>query len=309
MLASADDVVTLENFSYGDTPEAATVAAFTRHIFAAEETFDVSESQLSNQFDVRPLVVKTLLTYLELEGYLVSTGPFYTEYKFQCLKPSAEIFARFSGERAEFLESVFRHARKGSTWFTLDTVDVSQAISQPRDRIVAALGYLEEKGDMTINVAGIRQGYRRLKMPGNLEALVDALNERFRTREVNDIDRIRQVLAFAQQDGCLTRHLLAYFGENRANCGHCCRCQGRKASPLQPRQSPCFDEQDEKRFHALIAEGHVALKSPRQLARFLCGITSPATTRDKLRKYGMFAAYDRFPFKDVLQFVNARVSE
>ncbi|MBE0577340.1 MAG: RecQ family ATP-dependent DNA helicase [Desulfuromonadales bacterium] len=309
MLASADDAVTLENFSYGDTPEAATVAAFTRHIFAAEETFDVSESQLSNKFDVRPLVVKTLLTYLELEGYLVSTGPFYTEYKFQCLKPSAEIFARFSGERAEFLDSVFRHARKGTTLFTLDTVEVSQAISQPRDRIVAALGYLEEKGDMIINVTGIRQGYRRLKMPGNIEALVDALNERFWTREVNDIDRIRQVLAFAKQDGCLTRHLLTYFGENHAACGHCCRCQGRKPSPLQPRQSPCFDEQDEKRIHALIAEGHVALKSPRQLARFLCGITSPATTRDKLRKNGMFAAYDRFPFKDVLQFVNAWVSE
>ena len=87
MLASADDATTLENFSYGDTPEADTIAAFTRYVFAAEETFDVSEVQLSNQFDVRPLVVKTLLTYLELDGYLASTGPFYAEYKFQCLKP------------------------------------------------------------------------------------------------------------------------------------------------------------------------------------------------------------------------------
>jgi hypothetical protein len=30
---------------------------------------------------------------------------------------------------------------------------------------------------------------------------------------------------------------------------------------------------------------------------------------DKLRKYCEFAAYDRFPSEDVLQFVNARVSE
>lgn len=30
---------------------------------------------------------------------------------------------------------------------------------------------------------------------------------------------------------------------------------------------------------------------------------------DKLRKHGMFATYDRLPFKDVLQFVNAQVSE
>ncbi len=62
MLASADDVITLENFSYGDTPEPETVGEFTRHIFEMGETFDISEYELSGRFDVRPLVVKTLLT-------------------------------------------------------------------------------------------------------------------------------------------------------------------------------------------------------------------------------------------------------
>ncbi len=309
MLASADDAITLENFSYGDTPETATIAAFTRHLLEAGEIFDVSEYQLSGQFDVRPLVVKTLLTYLELEGLLAATGPFYTEYKFQPLKPSAEIFARFRGERAEFLKSIFSHARKGKIWFTLDTMQVSQAIDQPRNRIVTALGYLEKQGDMLVNVAGIRQGYRRLKMPDNMEKLIDSLNERFQKREVNDIDRIRMVLTFAQHDGCLTQYLLAYFGEKCAPCGHCCRCQGEIPSPLNPQHPPSFNEQDKKRIHALIVEGHDALRSPRQLARFLCGITSPATTRAKLRKNAMFAAYDRFPFKTVLQLVNNQLSE
>jgi ATP-dependent DNA helicase RecQ len=308
ILTSAADAITLENFSYGDTPEEATIAAFTQHLLEAGATFDVSEYQLSGQFDVRPLVVKTLLTYLELECYLASTGPFYTEYKFQPLKPSTEIFARFSGERGEFLKSIFHHARKGKTWFTLDTDEVSKAIGQPRDRIITALGYLEEQGDMLVNVAGIRQGYRRLKIPDNLELLVDSLNERFQKREANDINRIQQVLTFAQHDGCLTQYLLAYFGEKRVACGHCCWCQGEKPSPLQSRHTPSFAEQDEKRIHALIAEGHDALKSPRQLARFLCGITSPATTRAKLRKHAMFSAYNRFPFKQVLQFMNNQVA-
>ncbi len=309
MLASADDAITLENFSYGDTPEAATVAAFTRHLLDTGETFDVSEYQLSGQFDVRPLVVKTLLTYLELEGLLISTGSFYTEYKFQPLKPSAEIFARFGPERAEFLKSIFSHAKKGKIWFTLDSVQVSQAINQPRGRIVAALGYLEEQGDMLVNAAGIRQGYRRLKMPDKMDSLIAKLNQRFQKREANDIDRIGQGLTFAQQDGCLTQYLLAYFGEKCAPCGHCCRCQGEVPSPLQTPHNPTFAEQDEQRIQALIMEDHEALRSPRQLARFLCGITSPATTRAKLRKHGMFAAYDNFPFKKVLQRVNTLVTE
>ena len=115
MLASANDVVTLENFSYGDTPEAETVGEFTRHIFAAGETFDISEYELSNRFDVRQLVAKTLLTYLELEGSLASTGPFYSEYKFQPQCSSSEMLAGVSGEEAQFLRGVFRHARKGRT--------------------------------------------------------------------------------------------------------------------------------------------------------------------------------------------------
>ncbi len=308
ILTSVDDAITLENFSYGDTPEEATIAAFTRHLLEAGESFDVSEYQLSVQFDVRPLVVKTLLTYLELEGYLASTGPFYTEYKFQPLKPSIEIFTRFSGERCEFLKSIFQHARKGNIWFTLDTEEASQALGQPRDRIITALGYLEEQGDMLVNVAGIRQGYRRLKIADDSELLVDSLNQRFQKREANDIDRIRQVLTFAQHDGCLVQYLLAYFGEEHGVCGHCCWCLGEKPSPLQSRHSPSFVEQDEKRIHALIAEGHDALKSPRQLARFLCGITSPATTRAKLRKHAMFSAYNSFPFKQVLQFMNNQVA-
>lgn len=309
MLASIEDAITLENFSYGDTPEAETIAVFTRHLLEAGETFDISEYQLSGQFDVRPLVVKTLFTYLELEGILASTGQFYTEYKFQPMKPSAEIFSRFSSERVEFLKSIFHHARKGRTWFTLDTEEVSRSIGQPRDRIIAALGYLEEQGDMLVNVAGIRQGYRRLKMPGNIDVLIASLNERFQKREANDIDRIRQVLTFAQHDGCLTQYLLRYFGEDRSVCGHCCWCQGQKKPDLKPCHMPSLAEQDRNRINLLISEGHKALRSSRQLTRFLCGITSPATTRAKLRNHGMFAAYDMYPFEKVLQFVNAHVAE
>ena len=41
--------------------------------------------------DIRPLVVKTLLTYLELDNVIHSTGPFYSGLKFQPEKTSQEI--------------------------------------------------------------------------------------------------------------------------------------------------------------------------------------------------------------------------
>ena len=309
MLASTDDVVTLENFSYGDTPEAETVGQFTRHIFAAGETFDVSEYELSGRFDVRPLVVKTLLTYLELEGCLASTGPFYSEYKFQPQYPSSEILARLSNEQAQFLTSVFRHAKKGRIWLTLDTAEVSQAIGQPRDRIVAAVGDLEEKGDLVLQVAGIRQGYRRLRLPEDLDAFIETLNARFQRRESNDISRIEQVIQWAQHDGCLTQRLLSYFGEEREPCGHCCRCQGIAPTPLKATaDQSSFSATDQASIGDLISKGHESIRTARQLTRFLCGITSPATTRAKLRKATpLFGTYASRPFQSTLKFVETLV--
>ena len=53
----------------------------------------------------------------------------------------------------------------------------------------------------------------------------------------------------------------------------------------------------------LRAEDHDALATPRQLARFLCGIASPATTRAKLRTHNMFGMFESVPFQEVLAFV------
>jgi len=303
MLACPADVIVLENFSYGDTPEPSTVADLARHLLGAGETFDISEYQLSYDYDVRPLVVKTLLTYLELDGFIQSAGPFYTEYKFQPQRSSAEIFALVSGERSEFLKKIFKFAKKGPKWFTLDLAKVSEAIGEPRDRIVTALTFLEERGDLIVQVAGLRQGYRRLSMPDDVDTLIESLNQRFQQREVNDIARTRQVLEYARETECLTRHLLAYFGEEREPCGHCDRCKGVPREPLPTLKAPVLGEADGARIKRLREEGHEALRSSRQIARFLCGISSPRTSRAKLGKHALFGAYEAVPFQDVLAYL------
>jgi len=305
MLACADDVVTLENFSYGDTPTPEAVSSLVRSVLELGDVFDVSEYELSFAHDVRILVVKTLLTYLELEDVIHSTSPFYSEYKFQPQKSSEEILARFDRRRADFLRSVFRHARKGKTWFTLDVQAVSQAIGEARERIVAALGYLEEQGDLILQAAGVRQGFRVEEVPDDLTPLCDDLSERFRRREEQDIARVRHVLELAEHDGCLTQRLLAYFGENRQPCGHCGRCEGQPARPLPPARYVPPNEADWEALHRLEAEGHEALSTPRQLARFLCGLGSPATTRARLRAHPMFGRFASVPFHEVLAFVQS----
>ena len=74
LLANPDDLTVLENFTYGDTPDSGSLAALIRWLLAQPAQFDLSVHELSGQFDVRPLVINTLLTYLELDGVVRASG-------------------------------------------------------------------------------------------------------------------------------------------------------------------------------------------------------------------------------------------
>jgi ATP-dependent DNA helicase RecQ len=303
VFACADDVVALENFSYGDTPTMTAVESFLRDVLGRGDPFDVSVYELAGDYDIRILVVQTLLTYLELEDLAHSTGPFYTGVKFQPQKTSKKILETFDERRADFLRRVFRQAKKGKTWWSLDVHAIAEAIGEPRERIVSAISYLEERGDLIVQVSGLRQGYRLGTLPKDLTAVARSLGERFARREEQDIARVHRVVQFAENAGCLTRHLLAYFGEQHDDCGHCSRCEGVAAEPLPASTPELPTEEDLEDLRRLRADHPQALGSPRQCARFLCGLSSPASTRAKLRRHPMFGAFATVPFKEVLTMV------
>jgi ATP-dependent DNA helicase RecQ len=52
-------------------------------------------------------------------------------------------------------------------------------------------------------------------------------------------------------------------------------------------------------------EKHAALKTPRQLARFLCGMASPAATRARLTRHAAFGLLVELPFAEVLIIAEA----
>jgi len=304
LFATPDDAVTLENFSYGDTPTPEAVASLVEELLSLGERFDVSRYQLSRRHDIRILVVATLLTYLELEGVLASTAPFYDTYKFKPARSSAEILGQFDEERARFLGRVLSCSKKARTWFSIDLTESAEKLGEPRQRLVAALEYLAQKGELELKVSGVRHGYRVLRRPENGAALAHTLAERFFDAETRDIERLRGVMALAVHPSCVVSELLGYFGEVlEPPCGHCDRCAGEPVVPMPERVPRRFDEGDRQRLDALRSEGHPALATPRQIARFLCGLPSPAVGRARLRKHPDWARYSATPFDEVLGFV------
>ena len=309
LLMCPDDVATLENFSYGDTPTAESVTGLIGHVLGQPDPFDISVYELSTAYDMRTLVISTLMTYLELEGIIASTGPIYNEYKFQPNRSSAEMLAGLDAERVQLLRALFRMAKKGRIWFTVDIAATATALGAPRPEIVSALNHLEEQGDLTVKVAGLRHGYRFIKRPSAGDTLAQTIHARFQESEARDIERIGQVVALAELDACTVREVLSYFGESLdSDCGHCDRCLGETHVPMPPMRDAAMTTTGLAIIADLMSEGHAALASPRQLTRFLCGLPSPSVSRAKLTRDPRFGRLSHMRFGTVMEAVSANHS-
>ena len=311
LFACGDDVPALENFTYGDTPTWEAIAGLLAEVFSHEEgaQFAVSEYEISGRFDVRPLVLKTLLTYLELEGLLRQGTPFYAGYSFRPVSGSfEELVTEFDVDRAEFLRRLVASGKMGRVWTSLDPEESARVLGEDRGRIVAALGHLEKRGLIELRVADARQRYTVIGRTTSTAELLERLVERFALREQAEARRIQEVISLVTSEGCQVNALVAYFGEQRDEpCGHCTFCLEGVAQQLpEGARPPGLDEVVDRRSLADLAAAQPdALGLPRQRARFLCGITSPATSRAKLTRGELFGVLADRRFVEVLGWCEA----
>ena len=146
LLACPTDVPTLENFAYGDTPTETALISLVNDLLSRGPEFDLALYGLSSQHDIRQLVLRTALTYLEMDGVLHQGTPFYAGYEVQLFRPLSEIVSQFQGPHADFVQSLFKFAKFGKVWYSLNPDEAALALNVERRRVVRALEYLEEQG-------------------------------------------------------------------------------------------------------------------------------------------------------------------
>ncbi|WP_372809046.1 helicase-related protein, partial [Pontiella sp.] len=302
LFACADDRTTLENFVYGDTPDAANIATLVDELLDAGDEIDVTARELSTAHDIRQLVVSTLLTHLELFGEIAFDGYYYSDIRFEAHRTGAEILATYSEKQAAFLRKLFACGKKARKWITLDMDAAIARGGQPRDVVLRAFESLQEKGFITLQMSGYRQRFKRMEKDVDRAELTAKLTELFLQHEQLEIERIDAMVAYAGETSCLTNRLLAYFGEPIKPCGHCGICLGDPPAELAPRESPKVDSAALKGIAELAANYPEALGQPRQQARFLCGLNSPAIFRQRaLRGHPLFNRCANIPFKSMLE--------
>lgn len=297
LLLVPNDRIQLENFVYGDTPTRAGLQGLVESIDRQPDEFHVSHHKLANQCDMKVLVVRTLLTYLELDGYLKATSPRYNEFAFKPLVPSSTILDAFDNQRREFVSQILSCSEKRKIWCYLDIDKAMEKTGCDRTRVISALDYIAESRWIELRASGLVHGYRRPKPIENRDQLVHEYIQRIEKREHAEVDRVRQVLELAAGSECIPAALSDYFGQPlEQTCGHCTNCLGRGPLKIPKLDSQTLHPELSDQVRTVVAQNHAVFNSPRTLARFLCGMTSPALTRAKLSRHPLFGSAAHIPF-------------
>lgn len=311
-LANLDGVPTLENFVYGDTPERQAIQALITHIIDHTDNgqYELQVHSLATLCNIRQLPLKTLLVQLELRNAIKPVYAYFAELKIKLLEDQQAIIGRFAGERGQFLQAIFSHTEFKRTWgvLNIDALLRDQKIS--RQRVIAALEYLQEQGLIELQSSQMTEVYQVNQAIISERGLTDELYQYFTDKEQKEIKRIASLIRFFELDSCLASNLARYFDDQGApaTCGHCSVCQEQPATLNY--SSTTVWPSDEHIRHALTAlSTHLASKSQQPISiasytRFLAGISVPAFARFRVKQVPGFASLEQLRYSDIYQKVS-----
>jgi ATP-dependent DNA helicase RecQ len=321
-LANLDGLNTVENFVYGDTPEFTGIEMLLNAIKsevitnAYDSKWELQILQLSNAVNIKQLPLKTLLVQLELAGVIEPLYAYFADFKIKLLKPKADIVNRFNEQRQDFLQRIFNATEFKKVWGSLNFDTLLQDKTIERNRVIAALEYLQEQQLIVLETKGMTEVFKI-----NLNELADpslcqTLCTYFKDNEEKEIKRIAALVRFFQLDTCLTVNLARYFDDNffdgnglditntKANtnvvpqCGHCSVCRGQVAV-LEHSQAQISWPSDDmlKQGMAELAErlsGKISQPlSVESYCRFFAGMTVPLFGRNKVRQLSGFGSCEK----------------
>ncbi len=301
-----DDRVVLENFAYGDTPGIGSVRRFVEFLVGQPEQFFVSYYSLAYETDMRDSVVRTLLTYLELQEIIQGTAPRYETYRFKPKISSTDILKHFEGERRQFASSVLTMTVKKKIWFEISLPQAANRLQCDRVRIVKMLDFFAEQGWIELEVSGLVFGYRKLKPITDIDSLAQDLYQVALDREIGELTRLEELYQLMCADSCQSAALSQHFGQPLASeCGHCSVCEGTGIAELPEPDYPRLGDSALTGIRRLSREHPEHLSDARQQARFLCGLSSPKMIRARLTQNPLYGCCSAIPFDRVLEALTA----
>ena len=324
-LANLDGINTVENFVYGDTPELLGIEMVintiqqevsvnpheNHHDSQYSGKWELQLLPLSNAANIKQLPLKTLLVQLELFGVIEATFAYFADFKIKLLKPKDEIINSFNDERKEFLQKIFNATAFKKIWGSLHFDTLLQDPSVDRNRVIAALEYLQDQQYIVLETKGMTEVFKVNVHELSNPSLSQTLYEYFIDKEEKEIKRIASLVRFFQLSTCLSANLACYFddlaftGKSATyRCEHCSVCRGQVAQ-LQHYQSSIPWPSDESLKQSMLAlferlDGKINQPISREsYCRFFAGMSVPLFGRNKVRQLSGFGACEQQRYQDI----------
>ncbi|GAB3484851.1 RecQ family ATP-dependent DNA helicase [Marinomonas epiphytica] len=317
LLANLDNLYTLENFVYADTPEAHNIEQLLTHIQTSCQHSQYNTEwhtqlfALSQLTNIRSLVLKTLLVQLELQNILQPKYSYYEQVRLKWLLAKPDVQSLDPSWHNDY-QAILDCIRYKKIWGTPDFDYLEEKHAIGRGRALAILEHLNETQHISLETKVLTEVYQvnlaGLKEPNLLHNLTAYVKE----KEASEIARIHTMLRFFKLDRCLSHNLARYFGDQQApeQCGHCSVCRGSVLSfPPSNVDTTCQPteqlQQDMQSFMALVANQALSLPITETLiTRFLMGFSQPIFTPLKARKLAAYGKYEHESYLALRQTVS-----
>jgi len=310
LLACRQDTLTLENFVHGSTPSPQALRNLLDRILRLTcpgRLFAISPYELSISNDMRVETVRTVLASLELAGIILRCGAWYDDFRIKPLLPMDRILAGRPTREKTMIRKLFAEAVSERGSLRLKLQESSDKIGISRQKAGALITSLAEAGDIRLEQRGLREIYQTDKSwDGSITGIIADMSRRFESRARYEHDRIQSVIAYTETRKCRAVFLSKYFGHhNTPPCGNCDLCLGENNLRLAALRTPEIPDHEWEAMTALRAMNHVALGTSAQLARFLCGIPSPMSNKERLNRHPEFGIWQHHRYSDILRMLEA----
>lgn len=308
VLADAADRIPLRNFAHGDRPSLGALRQLLEILLGQPQSvlrlFGVSQS-----LDLKPETIETVVALATERGWIVATGRRFSGAKLRLVR-SRESALRGLGRGQRALAAAALERARVTRWgLILHWQEAAQALECDEAELRALFADLAASEDLTLRPHGLELLFASTAEAPRPAAAARALEEHFDRLEQSQLGRVDEVLTWCRSRVCLARQLEVHFGGEEGcsatTCGQCSACQpnqGFMPERLPDSTEPDLDMEEVRLLRELVDENHAALRQPRQMARFLAGLASPASRAARLTGDQRFGCLSAVPFEVILAY-------
>jgi len=322
LLASLEGLSTLENFVYGDTPEAHEIESLLHYIATQtveqnhENEWEMQGYGLSQHTNIRALPLKTLLVQLELCGAITPKYSYYADVRLKWEGDRNAFASQIPDQWQAGYQAILKGIQYKKIWGTPHFEKLFNEAGLTRSDVLQILEFAADQHVLTLESKALTEVFQTHPDHFHHPILANQLQHYVEEKQSAEIERLATMIRFFQLDRCLNHNLARYFGDQNSpeHCGHCSVCRG-NVLIFQP-STTNDDREWQKNLAQYVQEcvQHIKTKNPTTpitavlITRFLTGLTQPIFTKIKARQLSGFGVYEEQGYLSVLNAVKEHLS-